>query len=79
MARVGPRIGAIERRQAASDARARRYAIAGWVSIALPFVGWGIAGLILAISLAPLIVITAAPIARKGRKRLTAELAEIQR
>ena len=86
------KIAAIEARQAATDARARRYAIAGWVSIVLPFIGWGIAGLVLAFTLAPLIVITAAPIvigiglhiaaaaiARKGRKRFNAELAELQR
>lgn len=85
-------VAAIERRQALANARARRFSIAGWVSIALPFLGWGIAALVWAFSLAPLIVISVAPIAigigfhitaatiaRKGRKRLTAELAGLQR
>lgn len=85
-------VASIERRLALVNTRARRFSIAGWVSIALPFLGWGIAALIWATTLAPLIVITAAPIAvgvglhitaavisRKGRKRLNEELAQLQR
>ncbi|SDH56209.1 hypothetical protein [Microbacterium sp. 77mftsu3.1] len=80
-------LNALERSHALVTARARRFSIAGWVSIALPFIGWGVAGLIFAFSIAPLVVLTgiplvvgvgfhiaAASITRKETKRFAAQV-----